>query len=142
MVITSAQCLNALNVTDAACVAITLARCYKKRKEIAFAAKNGTNKDKNTHTQRIQVTGTNLTGNCIIIIIHKEKSNKTQQCIKFYYSIFIRSSTCFGRQTAHHQEPKIVLVAPGFSYVVGCWTCSWWTLSGMCLTTSSVVLGS
>jgi hypothetical protein len=39
--------------------------------------------------------------------IHKEKSNKMQQCIKFYYSIFIWSSTCFGRHTAHHQEPKL-----------------------------------
>jgi heme/copper-type cytochrome/quinol oxidase subunit 4 len=28
--------------------------------------------------------------------IHKEKSNNTQQCIKFYYSIFIWSSTYFG----------------------------------------------
>jgi hypothetical protein len=26
---------------------------------------------------------------CIISTIHKEKSNKMQQCIKFYYSIFI-----------------------------------------------------
>jgi hypothetical protein len=28
--------------------------------------------------------------------IHKEKSNKIQQCMKCYYSIFIWSSTCFG----------------------------------------------
>ena len=48
----------------------------------------------------------------------------------YYYSIFIRSSTCFGRHTAHHQEPKTALAASGFSYVEGCWTCSWWTLSG------------
>jgi hypothetical protein len=34
-----------------------------------------------------------------------------------YYSIFIWSSTCFGRDTAHHQEPKIALAASGFSYV-------------------------
>jgi hypothetical protein len=55
-----------------------------------------------------------------------------------YYSIFIWSSTCFGRHTAHHQEPKTVLVASGFSYVEGCWTCSWWMLSGtLCLTTST-----
>jgi len=48
----------------------------------------------------------------------------------FYYSIFIWNSTCFGRHTAHHQEPKTALTASGFLYVEGCWTCSWWTLSG------------
>ena len=48
----------------------------------------------------------------------------------FYYSIFIWSSACFGRHTAHHQEPKTALAASGFSYVEGWWTCSWWTLSG------------
>jgi len=37
----------------------------------------------------------------------------------FYYSIFIRSSTCFERHTAHHQEPKTALAASGFSYVEG-----------------------
>ena len=52
-----------------------------------------------------------------------------QQCIKIYYSIFIWSSTCFGRHTAHHQEPKTALAASGFAYVEGCWTCSCWTLS-------------
>jgi len=56
----------------------------------------------------------------------------------FYSSIFLWSSTCFGRHTAHHQEPKTALAASGFSYVKGCWTCSWWTLSGtVCLTTST-----
>jgi len=29
--------------------------------------------------------------------------------------------------TAYHQEPKTALAASGFSYVEGCWTCSWWT---------------
>jgi hypothetical protein len=47
-----------------------------------------------------------------------------------YYSIFMWSSTCFGRHTAHHQEPKTALAASGFSYVEGHWTCSRWTLSG------------
>ena len=47
-----------------------------------------------------------------------------------YYSIFICSSTWFGRHTAHHQEPKTALAASGFSYEGGCWTYSWWTLSG------------
>ena len=40
----------------------------------------------------------------------------------FYYSIFIWSSTCFGRHTTHHQEPKTALAASGFSYVEGRWT--------------------
>jgi len=29
-----------------------------------------------------------------------------QQCIRIYYSMFIWSSTCFERHTAHHQELK------------------------------------
>jgi len=62
--------------------------------------------------------------------IHTEKSNKMQQFIKIYYSIFIRGSTCFGRHTAHHQESKTALAASGFAYVEGCWTCGCWTLSG------------
>jgi hypothetical protein len=72
--------------------------------------------------------------------IHKEKSNKMQKCIKnFYYSIFIWRSTCFGRHTAHHQEPKTALTASGFSCVEGCWTCSWRKLSvTVCLTTSTI----
>ena len=52
--------------------------------------------------------------------IHTEKSNKMQQCIKMYYSIFIWSLTCFGRHTAHHQENKTTLAASGFAYVEGC----------------------
>jgi hypothetical protein len=52
--------------------------------------------------------------------IHKERSNETQQYIKFYYSICIWSSTCFGRHAAHHQEPKTALAASGFSYMKGC----------------------
>ena len=52
-----------------------------------------------------------------------------QQCIKIYYSIFIWSTTCFGRHTAHHQEPKTALAASGFAYVEGCWTCGCWTLT-------------
>jgi hypothetical protein len=62
--------------------------------------------------------------------VHTEKSNKMQQCIKIYYSIFIWSSTCFGRHTAHHQEPKTAPAASGSAYVEGCWMCGCWTLSG------------
>jgi hypothetical protein len=60
----------------------------------------------------------------------KKNPSRCNNVSKFYYSIFIWSSTCFGRHTAHHQEPKTVLATSGFSYVEGCWTCSWWTLSG------------
>jgi hypothetical protein len=61
---------------------------------------------------------------CIKVQFIKKKFNKMQQCIKIYYSIFIWSSTCFGRHTAHHQETKTALTASGFSYVEGCWTLS------------------
>ena len=60
----------------------------------------------------------------------KKNSTRCNNVSKFCYSIFIWSSTCFGRHSAHHQEPKTALAASGFSYVEGCWTCSWWTLSG------------
>jgi len=63
--------------------------------------------------------------------VRKEKNpTRCNKVSKFYYSIFIWSSTYFGRHTAHHQKPKTVLAASGFSYVEGCWTCSWWTLLG------------
>jgi len=61
-------------------------------------------------------------------VVHTEKSNKMQQCIKIYCSIFIWSSTCFRRHTARHQEPKTALAASGFAYMEGCWTCGCWTL--------------
>ena len=67
---------------------------------------------------------------CIIVQFIKKNPTKCNNVSKFYYSIFTRSPTCFGRRTAHHQEPKTVLAASGFSYVEGCWACSWWTLSG------------
>jgi len=59
--------------------------------------------------------------------IHKENPKKCKNVSKFCYSIFIWSSTCFGRHTAHNQEPKTALAASGFSHLEGCWTCSWWT---------------
>jgi hypothetical protein len=61
-------------------------------------------------------------------IIHKEIPTRCSSISKFYF-IFMWSSTCFGRHTAHHQEPKTALGASGFAYVVGCWTCSCWTLT-------------
>jgi len=35
----------------------------------------------------------------IKLLLYTEKSNKMKQLIKIYYSIFIWSSTCFGRHT-------------------------------------------
>ena len=67
---------------------------------------------------------------CIIVQFIKKIPTRCKNVSTFYYSIFIRSSTCFGRHITHHQEPKTALAASGFSYVEGCWTCSWWTLSG------------
>ena len=56
----------------------------------------------------------------ITLWVHTEKSNKMQQCIKIYYSIFIWSSTCFWRHTAHHQEPKTAGSGLHMWKVVGC----------------------
>jgi len=67
---------------------------------------------------------------CIVVRFTKKNPTRCNSVSKFYYSIFIWSSTCFGRHNAHHQEPKTALAASGFSYVEGCWTCSWWMLSG------------
>jgi hypothetical protein len=68
---------------------------------------------------------------CIIIQFIKKNPTNRNNVSKFYYSIFVWSSTCFGRHTAHHQEPKTVLEAFDFSHVKGCWTCM------LCLTTSN-----
>ena len=63
-------------------------------------------------------------------IIHIENPTRCHSVTKFYF-IFIWSSTCFGRHTAHHQEPKTALAASGFADVEGCWTCGCWTLSAV-----------
>jgi hypothetical protein len=53
------------------------------------------------------------------------------QCINIFIIPYLKcSSTCFGRHTAHHQEPKTAQAASDFTYVEGCRTCSCWTLSG------------
>jgi len=61
---------------------------------------------------------------CIIVKFMKKNPTRCNNVSKFYYSVFIWSSTCFRRHTAHHQEPKTAPVASGFAYVEGCWTCS------------------
>jgi len=43
---------------------------------------------------------------CIIVQFVKKNPTRCNNVSKFYYSIFIWSSTCFGQHTAHHQEPK------------------------------------
>jgi len=48
----------------------------------------------------------------------------------FIIPYFKLSPTCFGRHTAHHQEPKTAQAASGFAYVEGCRACSCWNLSG------------
>jgi hypothetical protein len=57
--------------------------------------------------------------------VHIEITNKMQHSVTIYYSMFIWSSTCFGRHTAHHQELKTLLAVSGFAYVegVGRWSC-------------------
>jgi hypothetical protein len=62
-------------------------------------------------------------------ITHIENPTRCHNVTKFYF-IFIWSSTCFGRHTAHHQEPNTAQAASGFACMEGCWTCSCWTLSG------------
>ena len=61
-----------------------------------------------------------------------------QQFINILLFYIYMKLNMFRGHTAHHQEPKTELAASGFSYVEGCWTCSWWTFSGtVCLTTST-----
>jgi hypothetical protein len=60
----------------------------------------------------------------------KKNPTRCNNVSRFYYSVFIWSSTCFGRHTAHHQVPKTALEASGFACVEGWWTRRLWTLSG------------
>ena len=84
--------------------------------------KRSSNDNRNTATDLMFVDP------CIIVQFTKKNPTRCNSVSKFYF-IFIRSSTCFGRHTAHHQEPKTALAASGFAYVESCWTCSCWTLS-------------
>ena len=62
-----------------------------------------------------------------IRIIHIKNPTRCHSVSKFYF-IFIWSSTCFRRHTAHRQEPKTAPVASGFAHVEGCRSCSCWAL--------------
>ena len=72
--------------------------------------------------------GVPLNYHILIHIIHMKNPTRCNSVSKFYF-IFVWSSTCFGRHTAHHQEPKTALVASGFTYVEVCWPCRCWTAS-------------
>jgi hypothetical protein len=64
-------------------------------------------------------------------IICKEKSNKMQQCIKIFIIPYLyEAQHVLGDTPPIIKEPKTALAASGFSYLEGCWTYSWWTLSG------------
>jgi hypothetical protein len=56
---------------------------------------------------------------CLFQFIRKIKQD-TAMYQNFIILYFLWSSTCFGRHTAHHQEPITTLAASGFSYVKGC----------------------
>ena len=60
--------------------------------------------------------------NTFIILNSQKNPTRCNRVSKFFYFIFIWSSTCFGRHTAHHQESKTAPAASGFAYVEGCWT--------------------
>jgi hypothetical protein len=55
------------------------------------------------------------------VVIHIENPTRFHSVLKFYF-IFMQKSKCFGRHTAHHQEPKTAPAASGFARVEGCWT--------------------
>jgi len=124
------------------------------QKRLLPTTKNTIHKHRRTSDQKANysratvTTTTTITQNLIFNLMFVDLNTilrfikKIQQDAKIYqivyYSIFIWSSTCFERHTAHHQEPKTALAASGFSYLEGCWTCSWWTLPGtLCLATST-----
>ena len=89
----------------------------------------------NTHDRKIVPSILMFVEPCNIVQFIKKNPTRCNNVSKLYYSILVWSSTCFGRYTAHHHEPKTALAASGFSYVEGRWACSWWTLWG--LTTST-----
>jgi hypothetical protein len=51
---------------------------------------------------------------CVIVQVIKKNPTKCNNVLKFYYFIFVGNSTCFGRHTVHHQEPRTALAASDF----------------------------
>jgi hypothetical protein len=90
----------------------------------------------NARSSRCRVRVTKRMYSYIWFTFHNSQ-RKIQQDATMYENFIITyllwNSTYFGRHTAHHQEPKTAMAASGFSYVEGCWTCSWWTFSGILL---------
>jgi len=59
---------------------------------------------------------------------------KIQQDATVYQNLLFHiymKLTCFGRHTAHHQEPKTALAASGLAYMEGCWMCGCWMLTSV-----------
>jgi len=77
---------------------------------------------------------------CIIVKFIQKNPTRCNNVSKILLFHILRSSTCFGQHIAHHQEPKTALAASDFSFVEGCWTCSWWKYEKP--EAASAVLGS
>jgi hypothetical protein len=63
-------------------------------------------------------------------VLTEKNPTRCNSVPNFSIPYFEWSSTCFGRHTAHYQEPKTTQAASGFAYLEGCRTCCCWTLSG------------
>ena len=68
---------------------------------------------------------------CIIVRLLQWKPQQDATVYQnFIIPYFKWSSTCFGRHTVHHQEPRTAQAASGFTYVESFRTRKCWTLSG------------
>jgi len=88
-----------------------------------------TKKPKNRQQGNKNMKNTMSVDPCIVVQFIQKNPTSLQQFIRIYFSMFMWSSTCFGRHASHHKESKTALATSGFSYVEGCWICNWWTLS-------------
>jgi len=79
-----------------------------------------------------------------ISVFIKKRSNKMQQCIKILlFHIYMKLDMFRATHRPSSGAQKTALAASGVSYVKGCWTCRWWTLSGtLCLTTSTIYMSN
>jgi len=66
--------------------------------------------------EKFETKAPGLAAETCTVIIYKANPTRCNSVSKFNF-LFIQSSTCFGRHTAHHQEPKTALAASGFAYV-------------------------
>jgi len=58
-----------------------------------------------------------LHNNYIVEVLQRKTQQDATVYQNFIIPYFIWSSTCFGRHTAHHQEPKTAQTPSGFAYV-------------------------